>query len=101
MEKREVNDQSSMVVTPNQFSEDVLNSLYAQILLKYSLYKGEKQRLLKAIDGSLERKDRINFYSKTNQYLDFLNQYEEGILLYENGLEFRVYFEGENHIKMN
>lgn len=100
MEEKQVNNQA-MVVTPNQFSEDVLNSLYAQIFLKYSLYKGEKQRLLKAIDATLEREDRINFYSKTNQYLDFINQHEEGILLYEQEFEFRVYFEGLNHMKMN
>lgn len=99
MEKNEVNSQS-MVVTPNHFSEDVLNSLYAQIFLKYSLYKGEKQRLLKAIDVSLEREDRIDFYSMTNQYLDFINHHEEGILLYEQEFEFRVYFEGKNHMKM-
>jgi DNA-binding GntR family transcriptional regulator len=99
MEKRETNNQP-MVINPNEFTEDMIQSLYAQIFLKYSLYSEEKKRLQKEIDNSLVRGDRIHFYAKTNQYLDFLHHYEKGILLYEQGLEFRVYFEGSNKVSM-
>jgi uncharacterized protein YpiB (UPF0302 family) len=99
MEKRETNNQP-MVINPNEFTEDMIQSLYAQIFLRYSLYSEEKKRLQQEIDDTLERGDRIHFYAKTNQYLDFLHHYENGILLYEQGLEFRVYFEGSNKVSM-
>jgi uncharacterized protein YpiB (UPF0302 family) len=100
MEQRETSNQP-MVISPNEFTEDRIQSLYAQIFLKYSLYSEAKKQLLQEIDDALERGDRIHFYAKTNQYLDFLEHYEEGVLLYEQGLEFRVYFEGTQKISMN
>jgi uncharacterized protein YpiB (UPF0302 family) len=99
MEKREGNNQP-MVISPNEFSEDVIQSLYAQIFLEYSLYTVEKKRLQEEIDKALEQGNRLHFYAKTNHFLDFLHRYKEGILLYEQGLEFRVYFEGSDKVSM-
>lgn len=84
--------ESSVVANTNELSQDVLQSLYAQLMLEYSLFKRKKEQYKERIDQALATKNRLEFYSLTNQYKDFLDEHLEGIFLYEQGVQVQVFF---------
>ncbi|WP_025025635.1 IDEAL domain-containing protein [Caldalkalibacillus mannanilyticus] len=84
--------QQSLVTQSNEFSEEAIQSLYAQIFLEFTLFHGEKERLEKAIDQSLEERDHDQFLQLTDRYMDLLTEYESGIIVKEQGVQFHVYF---------
>jgi uncharacterized protein YpiB (UPF0302 family) len=92
MEHKDFMQQQSIVMKPSEFSEEAIHSLYAQIFLEFTLFHGEKNRLEEAIDLSLEEKDSELFYDLTNRYLDLLDEYERGIYIHEQGVQFHVFF---------
>jgi uncharacterized protein YpiB (UPF0302 family) len=91
MEKKEFKTQS-IVAKPSEFSEDAIQSLYAQIFLEYSLFLGDKQRLQKEIDLALDGREEEKFHELVDQYRYLLSQYEKGISLEEQGVQFHIHF---------
>lgn len=85
-------NQSSLAVNTNELSPDVLQSLYAQLMLEYSLFKRKKQQFEQEIDRALEANNRIQFYALTNNFNDFMEEHQEGIILYEKGVQVQVFF---------
>jgi|GEM_PF-5109660 len=84
--------QHPLVAQPNEVSEEVMQSLYVQIFMEFTLFHGEKERLEKEIDRALDQKDQCEFLKLTDRYLDLLAEYEAGIIVKEQGIHFHVFF---------
>ncbi|WP_026675480.1 IDEAL domain-containing protein [Alkalihalobacterium bogoriense] len=68
-------------------------SLYAQAIIELSLYHWQKERFLKDIDEALEKKNKEMFMTVTTKYNRFLEQYKDGKVLEERGLQWKIKFE--------
>ncbi|MBB6448424.1 uncharacterized protein YpiB (UPF0302 family) [Geomicrobium halophilum] len=71
----------------------VLQSLYARMMLEYSVYEFTKARFERLIDKSLDAKDQEQFYQLSKQYSEWINRYQTGCTISEQGYEMECNFE--------
>lgn len=98
MEKRAMNKKMlrelTLMSNHKEPSVEVLDSLYAQMVLEASIYHFQKLNLQKQIDHVLERGQKDHFMKLSEQYNEILDKYKDGIKLSEQGYEFTVQLEG-------
>ncbi|OLO40588.1 hypothetical protein BTR23_06270 [Alkalihalophilus pseudofirmus] len=73
-------------------SEEILNSLYAQAMLEYSIYEYQKNEICKQIDDALEENNEQRFFVLSTQYNELLDRYRPGKMLFEKGYELDIQF---------
>lgn len=71
----------------------VLQSLYARMMLEYSVYEFTKARFERLIDKALDDKDEDAFHTLTSQYNDWVVKYQSGNTISEHGYELECNFE--------
>lgn len=94
MEKYAINKkmirQLALMNNHKEPSLQVLDSLYAQMVLEVAIYRFKKSKLLQAIDQALELKDKSNFNALVEKYNELLVTYKDGIHLSEQGFEYTL-----------
>lgn len=97
MEKHAINKkmlkQLSLMNNHREPSTEILDSLYAQMVLEVSLYYFQKSRLMKEIDTTLENGDKDQFTSLVDRYNELLLKYKDGITLTEQEFQFTMKLE--------
>ncbi|WP_216828406.1 IDEAL domain-containing protein [Alkalihalobacterium elongatum] len=73
-------------------SEEILNSLYAQAMLEYSIYEYQKNEICNQIDEALEAEDEKRFFVLSTHYNELLDRYRPGKTLFEKGYELNIQF---------
>ncbi|MFB5661310.1 IDEAL domain-containing protein [Alteribacillus sp. HJP-4] len=73
-------------------SRQVLQSLYAQMTMEYSVFHFNKDRLQRMIDDSLDCKDPESFQELTKEYNALIGEYRHGKIISEQGYEIELDF---------
>ncbi|WP_244504294.1 IDEAL domain-containing protein [Salibacterium halotolerans] len=73
-------------------SRQVLQSLYAQMMMEYAVYHFNEQRLQHLIDEALDAGDPELFKELTSHYNALIGEYKEGKTIYEQGYELELEF---------
>ncbi|SDI55841.1 IDEAL domain-containing protein [Natribacillus halophilus] len=71
----------------------VLQALYARMMLEYSVYEFTKARFKRLIDEALDARDKKRFDMLSQQYNEWLAQYRSGCTVSEHGYEMECNFE--------
>ncbi len=69
-------------------SEQVMDSLYAQVLIESLLFRMRKQQLQQKIDDALDKLDKPGFNLLVKQYNNLLTEYKEGKAIEIQGMSF-------------
>ncbi len=97
MEKYAINKnmlrQLSLMKNHSGPSPQILDSLYAQMVLEVSIYQFQKSKFQKDIDHALEVGDKVQFKKLAEEYNEVLSTYKDGITCSEQGFEFTIQFE--------
>ncbi|MGY4689452.1 IDEAL domain-containing protein [Salibacterium sp. K-3] len=73
-------------------SRQVLQSLYAQMMMEYAVYHFNKERLQCMIDEALDAKDPELFQELTAHYNALIGEYKHGKSISEQGYELELDF---------
>ncbi|WP_018921563.1 IDEAL domain-containing protein [Salsuginibacillus kocurii] len=73
----------------------VLQSLYARMMMEYSSYENNKARLEALINSALDNRDEEKFYKYTTIYNDWLRNFENGKIISEQGYDLELTFMDE------
>ena len=97
MEKYAINKnmlrQLSLMKNHSGPSAEILDSLYAQMVIEVSVYQYQKSSIQKEVDYTLEIGDKAQFEKLTEKYNTFLAKYKDGITCQEQGFEFTIQLE--------
>ena len=74
-------------------SEATVQSLYAQAILEYSLYRYKKSKLIEVIDQALINSDKQLFKQLSMEYKQLVDDHRDGKTIIENGFEIYLTFE--------
>ncbi|MFZ4450510.1 IDEAL domain-containing protein [Salibacterium aidingense] len=76
-------------------SRQVLQSLYAQMMMEYAVYHFNKERLQQLIDEALDEKDPVLFQELTAHYNALIGEYSQGKIISEQGYELELDFKSK------
>ncbi|WP_169728503.1 IDEAL domain-containing protein [Salibacterium aidingense] len=76
-------------------SRQVLQSLYAQMMMEYAVYHFNKERLQQLIDEALDEKDPVLFQELTTHYNALIGEYSQGKIISEQGYELELDFKSK------
>ncbi|QDI90978.1 IDEAL domain-containing protein [Salicibibacter halophilus] len=76
----------------------VVQSLYARMMLEYSVYVFTKDRYKKLIDEALDARDEERFQALSNEYSEWRARYQSGCTISEHGYEMECNFEEKTEI---
>ncbi|WNF35860.1 IDEAL domain-containing protein [Bacillaceae bacterium IKA-2] len=97
MEKYVINKkvlkQLSLLNNHREPSVEILDSLYAQMILEASIFQFQKSKLQEDIDGTLKDGDKELFVTLVKRYNGLLANYKDGVTFSEEGIEFTIKFE--------
>lgn len=97
MEKYAINKkvlkQLSLLNNHKDPSVEILDSLYAQMILEISIFQFQKSKLQEEIDGTLINGDKELFATLAKKYNELLANYKDGVTFSEEGIEFTINFE--------
>ncbi len=71
-------------------SQEVLDSLIAQIFLELSIYNFHKTYLQSQIDNALKHRNKEEFNRLVEIYNTFIENYKDGIQLSEQGFTYTI-----------
>ena len=74
-------------------SRQILQSLYAQMMMEYAVFEFNRERLLRKIDDSLDMHDEKAFKEWTGAYKELMSEYKDGKVLFEQGYKLELQFE--------
>ncbi|MDZ5783690.1 IDEAL domain-containing protein [Marinococcus luteus] len=74
-------------------SRQILQSLYAQMMMEYAVFEFNRERLLQKIDDSLDMHDEKAFQEWTEAYKELMSEYKDGKVLFEQGYKLELEFE--------
>ncbi|WP_240374779.1 IDEAL domain-containing protein [Bacillus piscicola] len=80
-------------------SRQVLQSLYAQMTMEYSVFQFNKERLQRMIDEALDQKDPKLFDVLTKEYNALIDEYKDGKTISEQGYEIDLDFKINKKVK--
>lgn len=97
MEKYAINKkvlkQLSLLNNHKEPSVEILDSLYAQMILEISIFQFQKSKFQEEIDGTLINGDKELFATLAKKYNELLASYKDGVTFSEEGIEFTINFE--------
>lgn len=97
MEKYAINKkvlkQLSLLNNHREPSVEILDSLYAQMILEVSIFHFQKSKLQEEIDETLINGDKELFSKLVKRYNEMLANYKDGVTFSEEGIEFTINFE--------
>ncbi|MFD2705126.1 IDEAL domain-containing protein [Salibacterium lacus] len=73
-------------------SRQVLQSLYAQMMMEYAVYHFNEERLRRLIDEALDAGDSELFQELTSHYNALIGEYRAGKVISEQGYELELDF---------
>ncbi|MFC5712584.1 IDEAL domain-containing protein [Thalassorhabdus alkalitolerans] len=74
-------------------TRQVLQSLYAKMMMEYAVFNFNKERLQRMIDEALDERDESRFLVLTESYYDLMENYKHGKVISEQGYELELDFD--------
>ncbi|WP_160112439.1 IDEAL domain-containing protein [Salicibibacter kimchii] len=96
--EKELFEKLKMIRKGYRAPRQVVQSLYARMMLEYSVYVFTKNRYKRLIDEALDVKDEEHFLVLSNEYREWRARYQSGCTISEHGYEMECNFEEKNDI---